>query len=117
MLTKLCAKCGRVMGLGSALCSSCKAKADERHKQYDGSVRDKRSAKFYSSEGWIRHRSKCLTEANYQCQLCKRQGRVTPATEVHHKVPIRVDWSKRLDEHNLIALCHRCHMEAHKVNK
>ena len=110
MLTKLCAKCGRVMGLGSALCSTCKAKADERHKQYDNNVRDKRSTAFYNSAAWIRLRDYVLSRANYQCQVCRRAGRITPATEVHHKMPIRVDWSRRLDERNLIAVCHRCHM-------
>ena len=114
MLTKLCAKCGRVMGLGSALCSTCKARADERHKQYDNNVRDKRSASFYASPQWIRLRDLTMTRAGYQCQRCKQQGKLTPATEVHHIVPIRVDWSKRLEMNNLMCLCHKCHMEVHK---
>lgn len=117
MLTKLCAKCGRVMELGSALCPACQAKADSRHKQYDSSVRDKQAARFYASPQWIRLRDITLMRSNYQCQLCKQQGKVTPATEVHHKIPIRVDWSKRLDEHNLIALCHRCHMNEERKLK
>ena len=111
MLTKLCAKCGRVMELGSALCPACQAKADSRHKQYNNNVRDKRSARFYASPQWIRLRDLTMARAGYQCQMCKQQGRVTPATEVHHIVPIRVDWSKRLDASNLISLCHKHHME------
>ena len=117
MLTKLCAKCGRVMELGSALCPACQAKADSRHKQYNNNVRDKRSARFYASPQWVRLRDIVLARANYQCQVCRRAGRITPATEVHHKIPIRVDWSKRLDEHNLIALCHRCHMNEERKLK
>ena len=117
MLTKLCAKCGRVMELGSALCPACQAKADSRHKQYNNNVRDKRSARFYASPQWVRLRDIVLARANYQCQVCRRAGRITPATEVHHKIPIRVDWSKRLDAGNCVAVCHRCHMMAHKVNK
>lgn len=117
MLTKLCAKCGRVMELGSALCPTCQAKADERHKQYNNNVRDKRSASFYASPQWIRLRDLTMMRAGYQCQRCKQQGKVTPATEVHHIVPIRADWSKRLDASNLECLCHKCHMRAHKVNK
>ena len=110
MLTKLCAKCGRVMGLGSALCQACQAKQGNRHKQYDGSVRDKRSASFYASPQWIRLRDLTMARAGYQCQRCKQQGKLTPATEVHHIVPIRVDWSKRLEMNNLMCLCHKCHM-------
>ena len=110
MLTKLCAKCGRVMELGSALCPACQAKADSRHKQYNNNVRDKRSAKFYASQQWFDLRNVIMSRAGYQCEICKAQGRLTPATEVHHKIPIRVDWSKRLAPDNCIALCHRCHM-------
>lgn len=114
MLTKLCAKCGRVMGLGSALCPACLDKAESRHTHYDANVRDKRSARFYASTQWIRLRDLILSRAGYQCVLCKQQGKLTPATEVHHIVPIRVDWSKRLEMNNLMCLCHKCHMEVHK---
>lgn len=114
MLTKLCAKCGRVMDLGSALCPACQAKADNRHKQYDNNVRDKRAAKFYASAQWIRLRDTMLMRADYQCELCKQHGKLTPATEVHHKIPLRVDWSKRLEPSNLICLCHKCHMSEEK---
>jgi 5-methylcytosine-specific restriction protein A len=110
MLTKLCAKCGRVMSLGSALCPTCQAKSESRHKQYDNNVRDKRIAKFYASPEWIRTRNLVLIKAGYQCESCRLQGKLTPATEVHHKIPVKVDWSKRLTLDNLIALCHRCHM-------
>ena len=110
MLTKLCAKCGRVMSLGSALCPACLDNAESRHTHYDANVRDKRSAKFYTSTQWIRLRDLIISRAGYQCTLCKAHGRLTPATEVHHKIPIKVDWSLRLDERNLVALCHRCHM-------
>lgn len=110
MLTKLCSKCGRVMELGSALCPACKVKQESRHRQYDKHIRDKKAARFYASAQWIRLREATLSRAGYQCQMCKMNGRLTPATEVHHKMPIRVDWSKRLSPDNLIALCHRCHM-------
>ena len=110
MLTKLCSKCGRVMSLGSALCPACLDNAGSRHTHYDANVRDKRSARFYTSTQWIRLRDLILSRAGYQCALCKAHGRLTPATEVHHKIPIKVDWSKRLDAGNCIALCHRCHM-------
>ena len=117
MLTKLCAKCGRVMGLGSALCQACLATQESRHKQYDASVRDKRAARFYASTQWIRLRDAMMARAGYQCEVCKRAGRLTPATEVHHKVPVGVDWGKRLDAGNCRCLCHRCHMAAHSGDK
>jgi 5-methylcytosine-specific restriction protein A len=114
MLTKLCSKCGRIMELGSALCPECQSKQQSRHKHYDTNVRDKRSARFYASQQWIMLRDVTLIQAGRQCQLCKQQGKLTPATEVHHIVPIRVDWSKRLAPDNCIALCHSCHMNEEK---
>lgn len=48
------------------------------------------------------------------------EGRVTPATEVHHIRPVEDGLTlqdKRAlmyDPHNLMALCHACHVEVHK---
>ena len=42
------------------------------------------------------------------CQDCKRAGRVTPASEVHHVVALR-DGGARLDLDNLASLCGPCH--------
>src|SRR5574344_840861 len=117
MLTKLCAKCGRVMGLGSALCPACQSKAAERHKLYDAHARNKQSAVFYKSVAWLRLRDAMMMANNYQCTVCRSLGVVAPADEVHHIIPIDIDWSKRLDANNLVCLCHRHHMEAHaKLN-
>ena len=114
MLTKLCSKCGCLMDFGSAMCPACQAKADERHRMYDTHARNQKAKQFYHSKQWIRLRDLTMARAGYQCQRCKQQGEITPATEVHHKIPIRVDWSKRLDRANLVCLCHKHHMEAHK---
>ena len=45
------------------------------------------------------------------CEMCKENERLTVATEVDHIVPIKKDWSKRLDINNLQSLCHSCHMK------
>ena len=114
MLTKLCSKCGRLMEFGSAMCPVCQAKAAERHKMYDTHARNQKAKQFYHSKQWIRLRDLTMARAGYQCQRCKQQGKITPATEVHHIVPIRVDWSRRLDAGNCIPVCHACHMSEHK---
>ncbi|WP_172838120.1 HNH endonuclease signature motif containing protein [Terriglobus roseus] len=41
--------------------------------------------------------------------MCLDEQRVTPATEVHHIIPIRTDPTKRLDRSNLMSLCKPCH--------
>nr|DAO08734.1 MAG TPA: HNH endonuclease [Caudoviricetes sp.] len=114
MLTKLCAKCGRLMPIGAALCDACKARQNDNGRQYDRRVRDKRSAAFYHSSQWQKVRDMALRRDGYQCQRCKARGIVCPAEEVHHIKALRVDWSRRLDLRNLVCLCHRCHMEVEK---
>lgn len=44
------------------------------------------------------------------CQMCLKEQRITPATEVDHIIPIRVRWDLRLRLDNLQSLCHRHHM-------
>ena len=45
--------------------------------------------------------------ANPFCELCKRDGRYTDATEVHHIKPLSEGGTNDAD--NLMALCHSCH--------
>ena len=54
------------------------------------------------------------------CQRCEQDGRITAATEVHHVNPVEdaaEDKEKArllLDAHNLMSLCHQCHVAIHK---
>ena len=41
------------------------------------------------------------------CEMCRREGRVTAAAEVHHIVPLSAGGTH--DESNLMALCKPCH--------
>ena len=68
---------------------------------------------FYMGRKWKRKRMAVLRRDAYQCQDCRRYGRMRQATEVHH--------IKHLDEYpelayesdNLISLCHACHNARH----
>ena len=68
---------------------------------------------FYLTNKWKRKRKSILVRDKYQCQDCKRYGRMREATEVHH--------IKHLDEYpelayendNLVSLCHACHNARH----
>lgn len=57
--------------------------------------------------------------ANPICEECKEHGRVTPAEEVHHVVPVETGKDEaemtRLayDYNNLRSLCKACHARAH----
>lgn len=68
---------------------------------------------FYHSKEWQAVRQHVLQRDNYLCQVCKRAGRITPATTVHHIKAVRVDYSKRLDPNNLETICKACHNAEH----
>ena len=77
-------------------------------KEYDRRVRSKRDnifRKFYHSKEWRQMRARALQRDNYLCSRCK----VRVADTVHHIIPTRTDWSKRLDINNLESLCSSCH--------
>ncbi|NOG69793.1 HNH endonuclease [Roseicella sp. DB1501] len=65
---------------------------------------------------WTRVRNAYLA-AQPLCQVCEASGRVTVATEVHHRVEIRDAPERRLDASNLVSTCHACHMAEHGRRK
>lgn len=79
--------------------------------------------KFYTWRKWIAKRDAALQLDRYECQHCKRRGRYTKATTVHHVNPLRqypmlalsmyyvdVDGNSH---RQLISLCRDCHERAH----
>ena len=76
--------------------------------------------KLINSQKWVKLRLKKMSDAKYLCERCAAAGRTTPATEVHHIVPVESGISdiqmKALcyNFDNLQALCHKCHKSAHK---
>ena len=65
---------------------------------YDSSVR-------YGSE-WRKIRNRYI-KAHPLCEECLANGKITPATEVHHILPVNHGGSN--DETNLKSLCKPCH--------
>lgn len=59
---------------------------------------------------WQKRRKRVLRRDNYLCQPCKREGRLTPATEVHH-IKARAEGGGHELE-NLLSICSSCHEEA-----
>lgn len=53
------------------------------------------------------------------CADCALEGYLTPATEVHHKVPVDEGASPEkmaalcFDASNVVGLCHDCHVKRH----
>ncbi|MFC6644442.1 HNH endonuclease [Granulicella cerasi] len=59
--------------------------------------------------GWKWIRLVALRRDKYLCQHCLRDGRVTPALDVDHIVPIASAPQLRLTLSNLQSLCRPCH--------
>ena len=62
---------------------------------------------LFESEDWKFLRSYALRRGKYTCQHCRATG---VRMHVDHKIPITVDWSRRLDLLNLQVLCEDCNV-------
>lgn len=69
--------------------------------------------KFYNSSMWKNKRKKILKTDEYCCRECKRYGKHTEATTVHHINPLRDRPELRLTNWNLLSLCSKCHDKMH----
>ena len=75
---------------------------DARYNRYE---RDPGGKRRYKG-GWGRIRARQL--AGYPlCMECQRVGRLTPANEVHHIIPLGAGGTNAPD--NLMSLCKPCH--------
>jgi len=87
----------------------CEEHAKTEAKRYNQYNRDPGSNKRYG-RSWARIRAAFLS-ANPLCELCKQDGRLTPATLVHHKRKLTDGGTN--DWNNLQALCQECHSRLH----
>lgn len=72
-----------------------------------------RYASFYNSSEWKALRQEKWESANGLCEMCLAEGVIREGKEVHHKIFLDDDWSKRLDFDNLVLLCSDCHNKIH----
>lgn len=75
------------------------------NKQYNKYQRDHESNKRYG-RSWKRIRDRYI-KTHPLCEECQRQGRLTPAEEVHHIIPLANGGSN--NKENLMSLCKSCH--------
>lgn len=69
---------------------------------------------FYQTKEWKALRAARFAYASGLCERCRQRGVVKEGKEVHHIIPIEVNWEKRLDFENVILLCSECHNEQHE---
>lgn len=105
--------------VGTRLISKQEAK-QEADKKYNQTIRqryDKDLTKFYQSTAWKKKRAEILKRDNYTCKQCLSEleaghqpsGTLNSNLHVDHVMPIREDYSKRLDSSNLQVLCQYHH--------
>lgn len=75
--------------------------------EYDRSLNNRSSDRFYTSPQWRKKRADFLIEHPF-CEECRKQGRLTKAQMVDHIKPIK-QGGALLEDYNLQALCNRCH--------
>ena len=69
--------------------------------------------RLYKTKRWERKRAAVLRRDEYLCQECKRYGKTTQATTVHHIYPLEDYPELALVGDNLISLCNACHERMH----
>ena len=74
-------------------------------RQYDKYCRPAEAKKRYGCQ-WRKIRAAALAREPF-CLECRKAGRITKATEVHHAVPL--DHGGTNEDSNLIPLCKPCH--------
>lgn len=83
----------------------CEAHQKQEDQWYEKYQRDPATRKRYAS-AWRRIRTAYIA-AHPLCAECKKAGRLTPAEEVHHIVPLSHGGTH--DDANLMSLCTACH--------
>ena len=76
-------------------------------KYYDVTTREGRK-NFYRSSEWMILREFILSKGPL-CERCINKDRITPATEVHHRIDLAHFPEGKLDPNNLEPLCAPCH--------
>ena len=80
----------------------------------DELLKDIKEGKFYNSWTWRKKRLEIIERDNFECQHCKREGRVTVGTlYVHHIKHLKQYPKLGMEDENLITLCHHHHELEH----
>ncbi|MCM1517522.1 MAG: HNH endonuclease [Pseudoflavonifractor sp.] len=81
-------------------------------------AKDRDYIRMIHTARWLRLRRDILT-SHPLCQQCGDEGRIAPATEVHHIRPVEYGINRAekhrlmFDPANLRTLCHGCHVRIH----
>lgn len=65
---------------------------------------------FFGSSVWKNARKFILKKDNHACQMC---GSEEKKLSIHHIIPLKMDWDKRLELINMVTLCNSCHKKTY----
>lgn len=83
-----------------------KAQRGRSSRNWTATTRQSRHQRGYGWE-WEKLRARILDRDKHLCQPCLRNDRVTPATEVDHRLAKHLGGTD--DDANLEAICNPCH--------
>jgi len=85
----------------------CHDRYCDKHKRQVAREQNKTNSKIYTYR-W-RKASKVYLKDNPLCANCRKEGRLTPATEVDYIIPHNGDMKLFWDRSNWQGLCKKCH--------
>ena len=98
--------CPRLAEDGCQYCAQHRKAERDRYNKYERSPDVNRKY----GRAWQRIRNR-YAAAHPLCEMCLKEGKLTPVEEVHHIKPISQGGDHR--ESNLMSLCQSCHTKLH----
>lgn len=109
-----CGSCGRKIIKGDK-CECTKVRVRDYNKKVRYNKDNIEYSKFYDSPYWKRMSKYIRIKYNGLCLYCLIKYEIEALADVvHHIIELKEDYSKRLEEDNLLTLCHSCHNNLHK---
>ncbi len=100
-MTKACVYCGRIHKLGTV----CPMRPKQTKQLTIITA-------FRSSTAWKRRREQVANRDLHLCRVCLAEGHYNTDIQVHHIIPLAIDFGKRLDPDNCISVCGYHHERA-----
>ena len=118
MLLKKCNyyNCNKLVDYNVKYCELHKDTDKERYKEYKANRTDQKEQGFYGSKEWKIAREKAIHFA-FGLDLIELylNNEIDEGETVHHIIPIKTDWNKRLDINNLFYLTQENHCKVHSL--
>jgi len=113
-----CTVCGRKV-LDGTLCKCEEQKKKDSYKDYKRrrmlDKQEKDRQQFYSSSAWLRLSENIKNHFFGLCIICWFKGLIQESEYTHHVETIKDRFDLKLDEKNLVPLCHCCHKKVHRM--